>query len=147
VPVARFICALAVSLCGCQALEPEVAVCNLLGDPVQVTDISFQECFWPVILSPDECTSPCACHPGSGRARFRRFDVQWFVNEIIDSAEEGILELDPADDRIGWKLPAPIWHTYMTSENFTVDYGDFRRIDLLGGGIEQDFEAPGPHGH
>ena len=147
-PLIRFIsiaCLLAV--CGCQALEPEVAVCNRLGDPVQITGISYPGCFWPVILSPDECTSPCACHPGSDRVRFKLFDVQWFVNEIVDSAESGLLELEPEDDHIGWKLPAPIWHTYMTSESFTVDYGDFKRIDILGGGIEQDFEAPGPHGH
>ncbi len=134
-------------LCGCEVFQPQVAVCNRLGDPVEINDISYQECFWPVILLPDECTSPCSCHPGAGRVRFGLFDVQWFVNEIVRCAEEGILELEPADDRIGWKLPAPVWHNYMTSQQIDVSYGDFRRVDIVRGEIEQDFDAPSPYGH
>ena len=145
-PVSRFLliaCLLVV--CGCEVLEPEVAVCNRLGDPVQITGISYRSCFWPVILSPGECTSPCACSPGEGRVRFRQFDIQWFVNQSIEEADD--LELESSDDHIGWKLPTPIWYAYRSAAVFSADYGDFKRIDILGGGIEQDFEAPGPNGH
>ena len=142
--LARFLI-LAFILCGCEAIEPEVAVCNHLGQPVQITGISFRTCYWPVILSDEECTSPCACSPGDGRVRFKLFDIQWFVNASIEEADD--LELEPADDHIGWKLPTPIWYSYRTATVFPIDYGDFKRIDILGGGIEQDFEAPGSHGH
>jgi hypothetical protein len=143
-PVARLFF-LALILCGCEAIEPEVAVCNHLGQPVQIANISYRTCYWPVILSEGECTSPCACRPGDGRVRFRLFDIQWFVNQAIEEADD--LDLEPADDHIGWKLPTPIWYAYRTATVFSVDYGDFKRIDILGGGIEQDFEAPGPNGH
>ncbi len=132
---------------GCEMVQPEVVVINRLGEPVQIRDVSFKGCHWAAVLEPGQASPPCACQPGRGRVRFKLFDVQWFVNEVVDAAERDILELDPVDDHIGWKLPTPIWHAYRTAEQQTVDYGGFYQLDLTAAAIEQDFEAPVSVGH
>lgn len=134
-------------LTACELVQPEVVVRNFLPEPVQITGVSYNGCSWSGILGPGEATSPCACHPGTDHVHFRLFDVQWFVNEVVDAAEEDILDLEPVDDHIGWKLPTPIWHTYRSVDRHRVDYGDFARLDLTEELIEQDFEAPPSYGH
>ncbi len=128
-------------------MQPQVTVVNGLGEPVQIARISFSGCFWPDILAPDEATSPQRCLPGSDRVHFKRFDAQSYLNKALEDYEKEPENFEPAADRVGFRLPTPLWFNYQTSESFSVEYGGFYLLRVQPGSIEQDFSAPGPYGH
>ena len=66
---------------------PEVVVQNDLEGPVQIREISFNGCHWPVLLSPGETTTPCRTQPGSDQVHFRKFDAQQFFNDVLTEIE------------------------------------------------------------
>ncbi len=134
-------------LAGCELLNPEVVVRNDLGAPVQIRELSFNGCVWPVLLAPGESTSPCACPPGVERVRFKRFDAQAYVNEILEVIARGGHGYPRSDDRVGVRLPTPLWFSYRTRSPFALGYGDFQVLRVLPDEIEEDFDVPGPYGH
>lgn len=132
---------------GCELVQPEVVVDNGLGQPVQITAISFSGCRWQGILAPGEASAPQRCLPGSDRVHFKRFDAQSYFDRAIEDFEENPEEYEPTADRVGFRLPTPLWYNYQTREAFEVDYGGFYRLRVEPDSIEQDFSVPGPYGH
>jgi hypothetical protein len=146
----RLLLALALAapfLVACELVNPEVSVQNDLGVPVQIRDISFNGCAWPVVLAPGEATSPCACPPGAERARFKKFDAQSYFNKILEDLARGSHDYPPSSDRVGVQLPTPLWFNYRTTSRHDLGYGGFEVIHIRPDDIEQDFDVPGPYGH
>jgi hypothetical protein len=140
--------ALVMALLGaCELVNPEVAVQNDLGTPVQIRDISFNGCLWPTVLAPGEATSPCGCTPATERVRFKKFDAQSYVNKVLDDLAHGSRDYPPTSDRVGVQLPTPLWYSYRTRSTSELGYGGFQVIHLRPEDIEQDFDVPGPYGH
>ena len=103
----------------CQEIYPEVVVVNLTSPDLQVRDPSISGCRWSAVLAYGEATSVGRCLPGADRVHFEKQDT---------------------DD-------ASAWFPYQTLTAHTLDYGDYRVIELRLEDMEQDFSAPGPYGH
>lgn len=140
-------CAVLLGATSCELINPEVVVQNQLDTPVQIRDLSFNGCKWSVVLAYGESTSVCNCMPGSDRLHFKKFDAQSYFNKILEEIESGEHEYEPTNDRIGVKLPTPLWFNYRTKTIIDVEYGSFNLIEILPNDIEQDFDTPGPYGH
>jgi len=136
--------ALALALAACEA---EVVIENGLEAPVEIRELSFNGCLWPVLLAPGERTSPCSCPPGADRVHFKRFDAQAFVSGVLEEVARGSRAYPPSGDRLGVKLPAPLWFAYRTREPVELEPGALQVLRVTPGQIEQDFEVPGPYGH
>ena len=132
---------------GCALLQPEVAVVNALPEPAQICCLSISGCFWPEILAPGDSTAPQRCLPGSDRVHFKRFDAQAYLNKVLEDYQEEPENFEPVEDRIGFRLPTPLWYNYQTVRAFEIDYGGFYLFRVEADSIEQDFSAPGPYGH
>lgn len=137
-------CALA---SGCELLQPEVVVVNALAEPAQICCLSIRGCFWPEILAAGDSTAPQRCLPGSDRVHFKRFDAQSYLNKVLEDYAEEPENFEPVDDRVGFRLPTPLWYAYQTSTVFEIDYGGFYLLKVETDSIEQDFSVPGPYGH
>ena len=138
---------LAALLTACELVGPEVVVQNDLEGPMQIREISYHGCQWPVLLSPGEATTPCTTWPGSDQIHFRKFDAQQYFNDVLAEIEQGEHEYPPSDDRIGVLLPPPPWFPYQTVSAFDVDYGEYHVLHVRPDDIEQDFTNPGGHAH
>jgi len=139
--------ALVLAAAACEAVAPEVVVQNDLEGPVQIRELSYRGCRWPVLLSPGEATAPCAAQPGADRIHFRKFDAQQYFNDLLVELEQGAHEYPPSDDRIGVLLPPPPWFPYQTVSVFEVGYGEYHVLHVRPDDIEQDFTNPGGHAH
>lgn len=131
----------------CELMQPEVVVQNDLPEPAQICCVSVSGCYWPEILAPGQATSPQRCLPGSDRVHFKRFDAQSYLNKVLEDFEEEPENFEPVADRVGFRLPTPLWFNYQTVESFDLEYGSFALMRIEAGSIEQDFSAPGPYGH
>jgi hypothetical protein len=132
---------------GCELVQPEVVVENGLDEPVLITELSFSGCRWRTILAPGDTTAPQRCLPGADRVHFKRFDAQSYLAGVIEDQQEHPQDYPPSDDRIGFRLPTPLWYAYQTRGSFEVDYGEFHVLRVEPNSIEQDFSVPGPYGH
>lgn len=109
----------------CDVAYPEVVVVNRTAPSVLVRDPSFSGCLWPTVLAFGEATVVGRCLPGRDRVHFQKLD-------LAADAET---------------TPTPTWFRYQTVNVREVDYGDFSRLELHLGELEQDFSVPGPYGH
>jgi hypothetical protein len=141
--------------CSCEQAYPEVIVVNRLGDAVQVKQVSFSGCLWDEILSNDAASSPGRCLPGEDRVHFQKFDAASFCQtQAKDGTIDGVCPChsDTSASQAsvvdsGLTNVTPLWFNYQTLATISVGYGDFRRIELRSGELEQDFSIPGPYGH
>lgn len=141
-----------VALAGCDLAYPEVVVTNRTAETVQLRNVSFNGCSWEGVLAFGESTSPGRCLPGEDRVHFQKFDAADYCRE---QAEDGTIdglcpcEAGTADAEImaGLTNAEPMWFNYQTVSLESVDYGDFRRLEITLTGLEQDFSVPGPYGH
>lgn len=134
-------------LTACELVQPEVVVENALPEPAQICCLSISGCYWPDILAPGKTTSPQRCLPGADRVHFKRFDVQSYLDKVLENYQKNPEDFEPVGDRVGFRLPTPLWFNYQTLETFDLEYGSFVVLRIEAGSIEQDFSAPGPYGH
>ncbi len=141
-------------LADCDNAYPEVTVVNATDERVLVREAGFSGCLWSAVLAYGEATAPQRCPPGSDRVHFKKFDAAKYCKEQVeDGALEGICPCDggiarpigPTDPGLTEKVP--LWFNYQTVTEHHAGYGDFLRIEIRSGDMEQDFSIPGPYGH
>lgn len=149
------ILAAAPALVSCELAYPEVAVVNLIGEEVLVSQVSFNGCKWEESIAFGEATSPGQCLPGSDSIHFKKLDGHSYcTQQVEDGSVEDLCFCDPEDapPEDGPADPGvinrePMWFNYKTISVKEVSLGSFHVFYLRAGDIEQDFEVPGPYGH
>jgi len=136
------------TLAACDFAYPEVALRNDLGEGVWLRAASYSGCAWSEVLAPGAVSAPERCLPGESRVHFELLRVP---------ADCAALATEPGGQEACADAPPPApgdpprdvgtWFPYKTVWQETVDYGDFRVLELRGDAVEQDFSAPGPYGH
>ena len=139
---------------GCDLAYPEVIVVNEIDEAVLVREVSFNGCTWSEMLWYEDATSAGRCLPGKDHIHVQRFDAENYCTEQVEDGDLPELcfcdqESAPAEDPfdLGIIDRTPLWFNYQTTYDLEVGYGDFVRVVLRAGDLEQDFSVTGPYGH
>lgn len=136
------------ALAGCENAYPEVVVVNDIGEQVLIKEVSFNGCYWGDVLAHGEVTSPQRCLPGADRVRFKKLDLEKYCAKVPDAGGSAC-DGGPAEACTPSSSTStePLWFSYQTVADHEADLGEFRRIEVHVGDLEQDFSVSGPYGH